>query len=83
MAAKTKLLRYAYECDCGHCLNVGRVHDPQKRRDGIYCLPAIRACDAGKKWTGLHADDDRHIRCDCYSPNFPADAEQLSFEEVI
>ena len=65
---KSTLSRWVYEFSCKDCKNVQYVNDPAHHREGMYCIPAIRAMDAGEDWKGCHADDDRHLRCDCYDP---------------
>lgn len=65
---KSSLPRWVYDCDCKNCKRLEFVNDPAHSRNGMYCIPGIEALDAGKEWNGLHADDDRHIRCDFYIP---------------
>lgn len=81
MLGKSNKPRWAYDFDCNECENLQPVVDPEKKRNGIYCIPMIEMEDnrpAG--WTPfnpdgslkpsdgpIHADEhDRHIRCDCY-----------------
>ena len=74
--------RWVYDFNCKKCENSRYVFDPSKKRDGIYCIPMIEIVDRRPAdWTPfnpdgslkpsegpIHADDDRHLRCDFYKP---------------
>lgn len=79
---RAKPPRWVYDFNCKKCENLRYVYDPAKKRDGIYCIPAIEIVDRRPPdWTPfnpdgsmkpsegpIHADDDRHLRCDHYCP---------------
>ena len=64
---KDALPRWKYDFSCRHCANITEINDPAKHREGDYCKACIDREDAGKP-SPTHADDDRHVRCDCYAP---------------
>ncbi len=73
--------RWVYDFDCKECEKLQYVKDPDKHRDGLYCIPSIEIVDRRPAdWTPfnpdgslkpsdgpIHADEhDRTVRCDCY-----------------
>ena len=83
MVGKSEKPRWVYDFDCSNCAHLQYVRDAEKKRDGMYCIPTIEAVDRrSADWTPfnadgslknesaspIHADDDRHLRCDCYVP---------------
>lgn len=80
MKCKNNRPRWVYDFNCRECENLQHILDPEKKRNGYYCIPAIEAIDRRPPdWTPfnpdgslkpsdigtIHADEhDRHIRCD-------------------
>lgn len=72
MIGKSDAPRWVYDFNCDNCSLLQFVNDPAKKRYGMYCRPTIEAEDRvgvgkGADITIIHADDDRHLRCDFYS----------------
>ena len=77
--------RCRLDFDCAACQNLRRVKDPEKHRDGLYCIPTIEAEDRvgvgnGTDITIIHADEDFVLRCDQYKP--PGEQINLFEEET-
>lgn len=77
---KDALPRWKYDFSCRHCANITEINDPAKHREGDYCKACIDREDAGKP-SPIHADDDRHVRCDCYAPLDCNYCEHISLRE--
>lgn len=79
MIGKSTVSKWVYDFDCHVCENIQYVFDPEKKRDGFYCIPTIEAVDRRPAdWAPfnpdgslrmddtdtIHADArDRHVRC--------------------
>lgn len=83
MIGRSEQKPWVYDFDCNACANLQYVRDEAKKRDGLYCIPTIEAVDRRPAdWTPfapdgslkdeddgtIHADEDRHVRCDQYRP---------------
>lgn len=81
MKGKSAAQKWVYDFNCDLCENLQYVKQPEKKRDGLYCIPTIRRVDMRPAdWTPfnpdgtlkesdgpIHADEhDRYVRCDCY-----------------
>lgn len=80
MNKSSSLKKWVYDFNCDVCENLQFINDPMKHRNGLYCIPCIERVDQRPAdWTPfnpdgslkpsegpIHADDDRHLRCDCF-----------------
>lgn len=55
-----ELERWVYDFECGNCAQRKLIINDSEGRNGIYCMPTVE----GRR--PIHADDDRHVRCDYY-----------------
>ncbi len=53
------MAHWNYECSCRDCAQIQEIHT--ELRDGFYCRAVLHG------YTTIHADDDRTVRCDCYT----------------
>lgn len=63
------MAHWRYDFECRLCEQRQYVKD--EIRNGLYCLPIMNG-----EWC-IHADDDRVVRCDKYSPKM----DQMSLFE--
>ena len=60
MVGQATVRKWRYAFNCRGCLQICELHDGV--HEGNYCMPMLRGEDP------IHADEDRIVRCDAWSP---------------